>query len=108
MDMEKLLEKLEQKLDKLDGRLSDNTRVLERLTVTVEQHEQRSTSLEEDVKLRAKEFDLKLEQHSKDSTNILGPIRIHVNEVQGFFKILKWVLGIAAIVLGILKTIGVI
>ena len=66
----------------LVSRMDEYNSTLSRLTVTVEEHERRSTLLEQQAASRAKEVD-----------NKLGPISDHVTSVKAITRFLMWGLG---------------
>ena len=82
-DMEKLLDKILDKLDVLTEKQSNLNTLLERLTVTVEIHEKRSTALESELKRIEKEE--------------LLPIKKHITQVQFIINSLKFI-GIPSII----------
>jgi chromosome segregation ATPase len=68
--LDKLADKVEAlavKLAALDVNLAVNNEILERLTITVERHEARSTTLERQVRNHEREMEAKLFQHDKAS-----------------------------------------
>lgn len=70
------MEKLENKVDKLDERLDGISIVLERNTASLEEHMKRSDMLETYVK--------KIEE------NELRPVKLHVNQVTWAIKGILW------------------
>lgn len=89
--------KLRDSLDRLFEKQVELNVILERLTVTVEEHTKRSDALESHVKL--------LEQKIEDD---IKPLEAHVNMVKGFAKYSVWVVtivgGIVAIVVSLIKS----
>lgn len=75
--MERRLEKLEEKIDKLIDHQGDLNRLLERLTITVETHERRSTTLENELQRVCRED--------------IHPLKIHVDRVNLIISIIKWI-----------------
>ena len=74
-----LLIEVNKKLDKINDNQFEMTKVLERLTVTVEIHERRSTTLEREVKRIEKEE--------------IEPIADHVKMMKTGFKIIGFIVG---------------
>jgi hypothetical protein len=114
--MEAKLDKLADKVDALiarvgaiDVNMAVNNEILERLTVSVEIHERRSTSLEKQVRNHEREMEAKLFQHDKASDARWGQISAELQEAKGPIKWLVTtakVVGVVATLLTTLKLLG--
>ena len=102
----KFIEQQDKKLDSIDNRVSgihetviEHKIILERLTVILDEHQKRSTSLEELVQM-----------HKNESAKSHQHLEERITEIEEPFKLFQglkyWVLRVAPVLTGIVAIIG--
>lgn len=77
-DIHHKLQRIEDKIDKLDTRIDENNIILAKQSLILDEHQRRSIALEEQVDLFKQDFDARLE-----------PVQEHVKDVKKSFSLLK-------------------
>jgi len=89
-----ILQLLVSKIDRLDERWGENTVILNRLTETVVQHEQRSTNIEKIQKSCRESCDADI----KAAEKIASEVALTMINIKNIFKAMAWIItGIVAI-----------
>jgi uncharacterized protein YicC (UPF0701 family) len=86
-----LLDKIFNKLDKLDDRIDHIDKTLAENTIIVREHERRSLAAEQNLQL------LKMDMH-----NEISPIKTHVQNIQGIGKLVKWLSIVSSAIIAVL------
>jgi short-subunit dehydrogenase len=107
--VETKLDKILERIGQLELNLAVNNNILERLTVSVEIHERRSTSLEKQVRNHEREMEAKLFQHDKASDARWAQVSAELQEAKAP---VSWLVntakvgGVVATVLTVAKLLG--
>ena len=107
--MEAKLDKILERIGQLELNLAVNNNILERLTVSVEIHERRSTSLEKQVRNHEREMEAKLFQHDKASDARWAQVSAELQEAKApvsWLVTTAKVVGVIATLLTTLKLLG--
>lgn len=83
----KSLEDVERVLEKVTDKQAEQSEILTRNTITVEQHHRRSTLLEQEIKRMETD---------------MAEVREHVQQVQGAGKLIRWIGFTASAIMGVL------
>jgi cell division septum initiation protein DivIVA len=99
--MESKIDKILERIGQVELNLAVNNNILERLTITVEQHEARSTALERQVRNHEREMEAKLFQHDKASDARWAQVSAELNEAKAP---VSWLVNTAKVV-GVIVTV---
>ena len=104
-DIHNRLQRIEDKIDKIDGRIDNNNIILAKQSQILDEHQRRSLALEEQVELFKQDFDNRLEpvqEHVKDVKRSLGLLKSVLVHIGAFAAFLLTLFGLVEAIKGLL------